>query len=95
MITVDKDFIIDVDSMNYTPRVRKTRIDKKTGEQYEDFEIIGYYSNLQNALKGILDYKVSNSLANEEMSLESALKCVQTTYKQFTDLLERVVDDGK
>lgn len=95
MIVVNENYIIEVDQYNYTPKAKVTRTNKKTGEQYEDLEIIGYYSSLQSALHGIIKYQTANSLANEEMSLESAVRCIQTCHKEFTDLLERVVNDGK
>lgn len=92
MIRVDDDFIIDVDSMNYMPKVKRIRTNKETGEKYEHYEVLGYYSTLQGAIRGVLDYKVRILSSVEEKPLETALKEVERIYKQFNELLGRILD---
>lgn len=92
MIKVDDDYVIDLDGMNYIPKVKRTRINKVTKETYEDLETIGYYGTLKGAIRGLLDFKVRNLLMEGTKSLETALKCVQTAYKEFDELLERVMN---
>ena len=55
MIHVVDDWYIDVDDYQYILKkdLYRTRIDKKTGKESNEYKIAGYYSSLSKALDGL------------------------------------------
>lgn len=88
MIRIDEDYIIKVDENNYTAcrDLHRTRVDK-AGNESMGVDIIGYYSNLKQACKGILEYKVRKSFMAEEHTLETAISTLNSIYKEFDTIL--------
>ena len=88
MIRIDEDYIIKVDENNYTAcrDLHKTKVDK-AGNESMSVDVIGYYSNLKQAVKGIWEYKVRKSLMEEEHTLETAISVLQQAYKEFETVL--------
>lgn len=93
MIRIDEDYIIDVDAYNYSPKEIKKSIDKETGEETgKTYEVtIGHYSSLENAIKGILNYKAMKYAQDGEKSLYDVLVKLQTYRREFDELLERAI----
>lgn len=88
MIRIDEDYIIKVDENNYTAcrDLHKTRVDK-SGNESMSVDVIGYYSNLKQACKGILEYKVRKSLMDNEHTLETAILTLNSIYLEFSTIL--------
>jgi hypothetical protein len=58
---IGKKYKISSDSLNIT-LYRKVRMHKKdTGKPYDHWEAIGYYSSVENALKGLVDRGVGDT----------------------------------
>lgn len=95
MIKIDDDYFVEVNDLNFTLKHKYIATKKETGEQYERYENVGYYSNLKSAVEGYLDQKERKCMANAEMSLEQALTTLRTSRRSIHELLERLVDDGK
>ena len=88
MIQIDKNYIIDVDKHCYTVKIDKHREDKNGNPVYE---VWGYYSSLENAIKGVIDAMNTAKLKRGTHDLEKALQIVQKTNDQFTKLLKKAV----
>lgn len=95
MINISGDYYVDVDSCNYTAKrdmhKKVTMKDTVTGEKKEidQYKIIGYYSNLAGAVKGIVNDLVRRKLQDEASTLEDAIHIIQKTNTEFYDLLEK------
>lgn len=89
MIRVDNDYYIDVDEQCYTVKIDTHKTDKKGNEIYV---IVGYYKNLQNAIKGVIDYQNKKKLKSENYDLKEALKIVLDNNTRFEKLLKSVVE---
>lgn len=88
MIQIDKNYIIDVDKHCYTVKIDKHREDKNGNPVYD---VWGYYSSLENAIKGVIDAMNTAKLKRGTHDLEKALQIVQKTNDQFTKLLKKAV----
>lgn len=89
MIQVDKNYVIDVDRHCYTVKIDKHKVDK-SGKPV--FEVWGYYGNLENAIKGVIDAMNTAKLKRGTHTLEEALQIVQKNNDQFTKLLKKAVN---
>ena len=89
MIRVDNDYYIDVDEQCYTVKIDTHKTDKKGNEVYV---IVGYYKNLQNAIKGVIDYQNKKKLKSENYDLKEALKIVLDNNTRFEKLLKSVLE---
>lgn len=98
MVVVDQDYIIDIDSFNYTAK-RNTHqkekiVDKITGEEKEvdRYKTVGYYSSLGAAIKGIINDMTVRKFTKNVLTLEEALKVIIENNKKFTKLMEKVIE---
>jgi len=77
---IGKKWKIESDSLNIT-LLRKVIRKPKDKLPYEDWEVEGYFRNVANALKGLVDLEVK----------ETELKDLQTVAKKI-DELEKLID---
>lgn len=100
MVRVNDDYIIDVDSLNYTVKrdAHKTRIvkDKDTLEEkeVETFVTVGYYGDLAGAIKGVIKDTNRRELSEGVHDLKSALAIVKSNNDSFEKLLREVTTIG-
>lgn len=82
---IGKDWLLRNDSLNIILAKRKQRIRKGTNEKYEDWEDVGYFATVPNALKYLVaqhirdaDLKglktISEQISEVEQMIEMALK---------------------
>lgn len=88
MIRVNEDYVILVDTLNYTPCRDNHKTDKKGNPTYN---AIGYYSNLEQALKGIVRDMNGRAFEADTYSLQEALEVIKQSNKVFTDMLSEVL----
>lgn len=91
MIRVDENIIIEVDTFSYIAKADKHKQDKNGVDM---FELIGYYSTLESALKGILRYKVARALDVKEFSLNEAIREVQRVKNEFGERIDEIIGVG-
>ena len=96
MIRVDKDYVIDVDTLNYTAKIdlHKTTIDK-SGKERPTYNIIGYYGTLRSAVKGILEYEVRSKLSKGEKSLNEAIKALDKANNKLETILNSIPKEAR
>lgn len=92
MIRVNDDYFIRVDSDNYTACRDKHKTDKKGNALYT---VVGYYSNLEGAIRGIIKDINARAFDADTYTLQEALEVIKQSNKVFIDMLKAVLDDGK
>ena len=91
MIRVNEDYVILVDALNYTPCRDNHKIDKKGNPVYKS---IGYYSNIEGAVTGIIKDMNSRALEADTYSLQEALEVIRQSNLVFTNMLREVLENG-
>lgn len=91
MIRVNEDYVILIEGLNYTPCRDLHKTDKKGAPVYK---VIGYYSNLEQAVKCIIKDMVNRTLEADTYSLQEAVKVIQQSNDAFTDMLREVLESG-
>lgn len=96
MIRVNEDWVIMVDSLNYTP-VRDLHRTKKVYQEDGTEKIepiygrpLGYYTDLAGAVKAIARAEYKNGLSGRETPLNEAVKQMQETLDRFEKILEGI-----
>ena len=92
MIRVNDDYVILVDPLNYTPCRDPHSVDKKGNPVYKS---IGYYSTLEQALRGVVDDMNSRAFEQNTYSLKEALEVIKQSNKVFTDLMREILNSGE
>lgn len=87
MIRVNDDYVILVDEMNYAPARDRHRTVMSKGKERAVYDIIGYTSTLERAVKMILDRTTAETLADGEISLADAVKEIREINSQFEEML--------
>jgi uncharacterized protein with von Willebrand factor type A (vWA) domain len=73
---------------------RKTiRKDPTTGEisEVDVYNTVGYYSNLEGAIKGVIEDMNARALKDGTHTLKEALEIVIENNKRFIELLEKAL----
>lgn len=87
MIRVNDDYVILIDEMNYAPARDRHRTVMSKGKERAVYDIIGYTSTLERAVKMILDRTTAEALADGEISLADAIKEIREINSQFEEML--------
>ena len=87
MIRVNDDYVILVDEMNYAPARDRHRTVMSKGKERAVYDIIGYTSTLERAVKMILDRTTAETLADGEIRLADAIKEIRSINSQFEEML--------
>lgn len=95
MIRVNEDYIIEVDALNYIPKIDKHKVSKdKDGKERAVFDTIGYCSTLAGALCKIKEDMYKDCIAEKEISLYEALNELKRVNKEFENIFNRVLEQG-
>ena len=90
MIRINDDICIEIDELNYTLKKDKhSEYTDKNGATRHNYYVIGYYTNLESALKGAKDYMVVNSLSEKDMSLGEAIRRVREVSEAFRQTIDK------
>lgn len=87
MIKINDDYFVDVDAFNYTAKTDTHKVDKK-GQRI--IYTIGYYSDLRNAVKGILEYDAKQKFKGVDLTLYEAVKELDKNNKQLEKILAKI-----
>lgn len=93
MITVFDDYYIDVTEMEYMACQYngKKYIDKRTGKEKNGFRVIGHYSTLKSAVKGILNHSVKvEFMSDRTVTLSEAVKRLEAANNRLESILDEV-----
>lgn len=92
MIRINDDYVITVDSLEYTvceDKHRKT-VDKD-GNEKDVYIPIGHFMHLEAALNFLRDYLVKKSLASSEYTLEQAIKEIARFNNEFVTTFNKAM----
>lgn len=92
MIRINDDWIIDVDEHNYIlKRDMHTDRIRKDGKVEHVYNIKGYFSSPQKALKAFGEEIVRDRLKASEMGLADAVRTIQDTYEEWRRVVEEAM----
>lgn len=101
MVRVNEDYIIDIDSYNYTVKLdqhKKIQVKDKTSGEYvsvDSFKTVGYYKDMSQAIKGIIEDINRRELSSGSFTLEESLKIILKNNNKVSELLENVLEVQK
>lgn len=85
MIKITGDYVILVNEDEYTAAIDKHKVDKKGTHVYK---VLGYYSSLNNALKGAYNHMLKAGLMEKDLNLSEAIEIVQNVTKELNDKID-------
>lgn len=91
MIKLDDDYMIDVDSYNFTLIKDKGKINKKTGKPITI--AVGYYGNLQGCLKRYAELTAISKLQEHDVTLPEAIKIITESNDKLIAMLNQKLPD--
>lgn len=96
MIRVNENYIIDIDSYEYTVKrdLHRKKTAKINGETVEvdDFATVGHYSSLTSAVKGVIANMNRCKLRDGVHTLEEAIAIVLENNNKVAELLEKALE---
>lgn len=95
MIQINDDLCIKADNdgnVSYTLMLDKHKEDK-FGKPI--FTTLGYYTSLESVLKGAKSYMVHETIANNDYSLDEAIRAVRDLSNEFIGTFRRVTKGDK
>lgn len=92
MIRVNDNYVVLVDTLSYKACVDTHRVTKKGKPVYNT---IGYYSNLKQALLGIVEDMNAKALSDGVHTLVEAIEIIKANNKIYDDMLKSVCNVGR
>lgn len=93
MITVNKDWVINVDDKNYIVCRNKPQVDKKTGKV--SYDGIAYFGTLSGALEYIVRQSATDKLVVKDTDLEGAITTIRATQEEIAAIIKKAIPDAK
>jgi len=94
IIKLSNGYYIEIDNLNHT--LKQNYIGTtKDGEKKEYEKTIGYFSNLDNALKRYLIHNQTDFMADSSMSLDEYLEFVEEANKQAIKEIKSLLEGGE
>lgn len=90
MVRIDENYVIDVDENCYTVKFDKHKTDKKGKAVYD---VCGYYSSLENAIKGVIKSMSTKALSEGIYTLEQAVQIVCYYNRCFENILKKALEE--
>lgn len=81
-LELNDNWLIDTDEHNWRLHFRPDGVNEKTGKPYK-YTIIGYYANLPQCMKAILDKKISGAGVDK-------IQEIFVEYERLVDKVERL-----
>lgn len=91
MVKLIKDYVVSVDSTDYTLMIDVHKKDKNGRDLYKT---VGYYSTLDGAIKGCIRDINRSELAVGTHTLEEAVKIITDNNKVLNDLLTECMSNN-
>jgi hypothetical protein len=90
VITIDENYMIDVDKYNYILVKNEHRLDKKGNEV---FKTIGYYPSIECAIFACAEQYDRANLCNKNKTLYDAACIIRNTRDKFRKILKEILGD--
>lgn len=92
MIHVIENYYVDVDENCYIVCVKKRT--QRNGEEADVFKNLHYFNNFKSAVKDIAKLYRRDKLSEKDMTLEDAIKALQTADNVLESVLYRAFGDS-
>ena len=89
MIRINEDYIIDCDEVQYILKQDRHKTEINAGKERPVMDNLGYYSTLENALRGYIGVLTRKRHASVEMSVYDALRVIGEEREALERLLKR------
>jgi len=76
---------IESDDYNCVLKKFVTRTDRKSGNKYDDWEIVGYYNTLESALTKLFNLKVLSKVSSAKSFLSETKKAKEEIIKSVQE----------
>jgi len=93
MINLFDSYGIDTEERNFILTKEITRKARKGGGQEVCNKPIGYYSNLKNALTGLMQKVQKQKLQEKDYTFREAVELINDIEKNFEKLLEQIKEN--
>lgn len=98
MVRLNREYIVEVEPHNYTlKRDMNKKISKvtKLGDEVEEdvYNVLGYYGNLQQAIKGAIADMNIRKLSRGEHTLEEAIAIIAKNNEKFDRILKKATKE--
>ena len=91
MVVINDRLYFTADRLQFTLWEKCTRIDKETGEEYEDKNTIGYYTSVAGVLRGARMYMIRKKIENDEItSLDEVIAEIQRMIDNEKELFKEL-----
>jgi len=84
---IGKKYKIESDPMNIILSKKSKLTNKQTGEPYEVWQSVGYYSSIASALKELVNLKVRETHLKDMNTIQSQIKELHTLIEQLPEAL--------
>ena len=91
MIKLDNGWIIEVDLNCYTLRKYVKTVTDKNGKSNNVYTNDKYYGTLKQAILGYIHVRTGELLAEQELTLQGALKCVDEHLSNIEHMLAEIL----
>ena len=94
MIHIIDDWYVDVDDYQYILKkdLHRTRIDKRTKKETEEYKIAGYYSSLSKALDGLGKKIILDDLQGVSTELAEACTHIREQTDRWKNLTKEIME---
>lgn len=89
MIRINEDYLIDCDEVQYILKQDLHKTETKNGKESPVVKSLGYYSTLENALRGYIGILTRRRHSSVEMSVYDALRVIGEEREALERLLKR------
>ncbi len=100
MITVNGDWVIDVDDRNYIVCRNKPNLDKdknpvvrKDGNY--SYDALAFFGTLQGAIEFIMKQSATDKLITTNTDLKGAISTIRATQEEIAEIIKQAIPDAK
>jgi len=91
IVRVNDDYLIVVDSMDYTLCKDRHKTDKEGKPVYKT---LGYYTSLESALNALGKEFIKERLEGAEMGLKEAVSTIREANRELSDIIRKCMEEG-
>lgn len=98
MIRVNKDYVIDNDTLCYTAKLdnhkQTIKKNKISGVEtvVDTYTVVGYYHSIEGAIKGVIEDMIKRELSEGVYELKEALSIIKEYNDKFETILREVTE---
>lgn len=95
MIRINEDYLIDCDEVQYILKQDLHKTETKNGKESPVVKSLGYYSTLENALRGYIRMQTNKRLKGGEYALREALDVIREEREKVERMITEYTGEAK